>query len=198
MATPIKVRTHASAAGGPGLTQLRRVQPRTSISFGDSEPAEATTTPFRSSIHIVPGGAHETWSGFADTQVSPASQKFHASFRSMGVGKARGPTPARALTTLPAPVRASRCAHTPRAGSAEADPRARRVRRPRARPRPRRPRRRQSQRRPRHSVRAPPRPPCPPRPHRAEWSPAPRDRAPVPMAQPPPAPPRSRRLRWSP
>jgi hypothetical protein len=93
MATPIKVRTHGSAAGGPGLTLARRVQPRTSISFGDSEPAEATTTPFRSSIHIVPGGAHETWSGFADTQVSPASQKFHASFRSMGVGSKARPNP---------------------------------------------------------------------------------------------------------
>jgi hypothetical protein len=93
MATPFKVRTHAVAPSGPGLTRPRCVQPRTSITFGDSAPAEATTTPFRSSIHIVPGGAHETWSGFADTQVSPASQKFHASFRSMGVGSKARPNP---------------------------------------------------------------------------------------------------------
>lgn len=97
--TPIKVRSGAHAhAGEPGLAadEARRgaLQPRTSISFGEAD-GEAVepggTTPgsgFRSSIHIVPGGAHDTWGGFSDTQVSPASQKFHSSFRTMTV-KAR-------------------------------------------------------------------------------------------------------------
>ena len=98
-ATPIKVRAGAHApAHAPGLAAdgawRGALQPRTSISFGeaDAEAVEAGgTTPgsgFRPSIHIVPGGAHDTWSGFADTPTSSAATKFHASFRSMGV-KAR-------------------------------------------------------------------------------------------------------------
>lgn len=67
-----------------------RPQPRNSLTLdGLAEAPGGSPSPgYRSSIHIVPGGSRDTWAGFADTTVSPASQKFHSSFRSMGV-KAR-------------------------------------------------------------------------------------------------------------
>jgi hypothetical protein len=79
----------------------RAAQPRlssTGVLLTEADEKSATTptsgSGFRSSIRIVPGGAHDTWSGFGDTPTS-AGTKFHSSFRSMGV-KARTRARARA------------------------------------------------------------------------------------------------------
>ena len=85
----------ARAAGARPPPMRRRRQARLSLSGNDGvDPAASPSRP-RTSIRIVPGGAHDTWSGFGDTPTS-GSTKFHASFRTMGVKvRARGPWRAR-------------------------------------------------------------------------------------------------------
>jgi hypothetical protein len=99
--------------------------PRNSLVLeNDTHEGALTPTGFRPSIHIVPGGARETWTGFADTP-SPGGTKFHVSFRSMAV-KARcaalgfrsapprlRPAP-RAAAAAPRPRRAPHRAAMPR------------------------------------------------------------------------------------
>lgn len=63
-------------------------KPRPALSLAEDESGDSALSPgrnVRTSVRIVPGGAHDTWAGFADTPTSSAATKFHTSFRSMGV-----------------------------------------------------------------------------------------------------------------